>query len=102
MIHILSQASPDFPHPRTALAEPDGLLAAGGRLDARYMAAAYASGIFPWFSEGEPVLWWSPSVRAVLDPNELKISKSFSKTLRNKPWTVRVDGSFNAMVEVCA
>lgn len=102
MIHILSQASPDFPHPRTALAEPDGLLAAGGRLDARYMAAAYASGIFPWFSEGEPILWWSPSVRAVLDPNKLKISKSFSKTLRNKPWTVRVDGSFNAMVEVCA
>jgi leucyl/phenylalanyl-tRNA--protein transferase len=91
-----------FPDPETALKEPDGLLAAGGSLDPRFLLAAYSQCIFPWFSEGEPILWWSPSTRASIDPGALKISESLSKTLRNKPWSVSLDGDFEAMVELCA
>lgn len=102
MIPWLDPKRPGFPDPEKALAEPDGLLAAGGALDPRFLVSAYANGIFPWFSEGEPILWWSPSVRAVIEPAKVSISKSFSKSLRNKPWTVELDGDFDRMVHLCA
>lgn len=101
-LRLMSPAHPSFPDPETAMADPDGLLAAGGALDPRFMVAAYSRGIFPWFSEGQPILWWSPSERAAIDPAELRVSKSFSKTLRNKPWEVRLDVDFDRMVELCA
>lgn len=91
-----------FPDPESAFDEPDGLLAAGGSLDPRFMLTGYALGVFAWFSEGDPILWWSPSERAVIEPGALPISRSFSKTLRNKPWSVTLDTRFDEMVELCA
>lgn len=102
MIPWLDPKLPSFPDPEMALATPDGLLAAGGSLDPRFLITAYANGVFPWFSEGEPILWWSPSLRAVIEPGEVSISKSLSKTLRNKPWTVELDRDFDRMVRLCA
>jgi leucyl/phenylalanyl-tRNA--protein transferase len=102
VITWLDPRVPDFPDPETAQTEPDGLLAAGGSLNPKFLVKAYANGIFPWFSEGEPILWWSPSTRAVIEPSEIKISKSFSKTLRNKPWEIKLDSDFRAMVALCA
>jgi len=81
---------------------PNGLLAAGGDLSTERLLAAYRQGIFPWYGEGEPILWWSPDPRMVLFPDELKISRSLSKTLRNKAYEIRFDTSFDAVIEGCA
>jgi leucyl/phenylalanyl-tRNA--protein transferase len=91
-----------FPALESALGEPNGLLAAGGDLSPRRLIAAYRRGIFPWFSEGDPILWWSPDPRMVLVPAELKVSRSLSKTLRNKPYEVRFDTAFDDVVRACA
>ena len=73
---------PVFPALASALTEPNGLLAAGGDLSPQRLLAAYRRGIFPWFSAGDPILWWSPDPRMVLLPEQLKISRSLAKTLR--------------------
>ena len=94
-----------FPPVELALAEPDGpngLLAAGGDLSPERILAAYRRGIFPWYSAGEPILWWSPDPRMVLFPSELKISRSLAKTLRNRDYTVTLDTDFGAVVAACA
>ncbi len=92
----------DFPDPRRALSEPNGLLAAGGDLSAQRLLAAYRQGIFPWFSEGQPILWWSPDPRAVLRPDDLKVSRSLRKTLRQGRFEVTVDKAFDEVVRACA
>jgi len=97
----LSSDSP-FPPAENAFRRPNGLLAAGADLSPQRLFDAYSQGIFPWFSEGEPILWWSPNPRMVLFPGELKISRSLAKTLRNKPYEIRVDTSFRAVMEACA
>ena len=81
---------------------PNGLLAAGADLSPRRLLAAYRQGIFPWYAEGEPILWWSPDPRMVLLPHELKISRSLGKTLRNRGHEIRFDSDFAAVVEGCA
>ncbi|WP_159878471.1 leucyl/phenylalanyl-tRNA--protein transferase [Aquitalea denitrificans] len=91
-----------FPPVRTALAEPDGLLAAGGDLSPARLLQAYTQGIFPWFSEGEPILWWSPSRRMVLFPEQLHVRRSLDKVLRNRPFRVTVDTAFRQVIEACA
>ncbi len=91
-----------FPALESALREPNGLLAAGGDLSPRRLIAAYRRGIFPWFSEGDPILWWSPDPRMVLVPAEIKVSRSLAKTLRNKPYDVRFDTAFDDVVRACA
>jgi leucyl/phenylalanyl-tRNA--protein transferase len=94
-----------FPPPHTALAEPagpDGLLAAGGDLSPDRLLAAYAQGIFPWYAEGQPILWWSPDPRMVLLPDALKISRSLQKTLRNQAYSVRLDTAFAQTMTACA
>jgi len=91
-----------FPAVDRALREPDGLLAAGGRLSAEWLLAAYRSGIFPWYSEGQPILWWSPDPRAVLFPERLKVSRSLRRTLKKAAFTVTMDRAFRAVVEACA
>lgn len=93
---------PIFPALDTALAEPNGLLAAGGDLSPQRLLAAYRRGIFPWYSAGEPILWWSPDPRMVLIPDELKISASLAKTLRNASYEVRLDSAFGDVVRACA
>jgi leucyl/phenylalanyl-tRNA--protein transferase len=90
-----------FPPVEQALKEPDGLLAAGGDLSAERLLAAYRRGIFPWYSRGQPILWWSPDPRAVLIPSELKVSRSLAKTLRNAGFDVRFDTEFAAVIRAC-
>lgn len=91
-----------FPPVRTALAEPDGLLAAGGDLSPARLLLGYSQGIFPWFSEGEPILWWSPAQRMVLFPSRLRVSRSLDKTLRNRRYRVTLDSAFRQVMEACA
>ncbi|MGB0721815.1 MAG: leucyl/phenylalanyl-tRNA--protein transferase [Gammaproteobacteria bacterium] len=95
-----------FPDPETALREPDGLLAAGGQLSSRRLKTAYRQGIFPWFSAGQPILWWSPDPRMVLYGDELKVSRSLRKTLRKSPldggFEYSLDRAFADVVEACS
>jgi len=91
-----------FPPLDRALDEPEGLLAAGGDLSPERLLAAYRRGIFPWYSAGQPVLWWSPNPREVLFPGEFKCSRSLSKTLRNRGFEVTFDREFGEVVKACA
>ena len=94
--------STPFPPPEQALREPDGLLAVGGSLSPRRLLAAYRVGIFPWYSEGQPVLWWSPDPRAVLYPGSLHVSRSLRRTVRGGRFSVTMDQDFAAVVDGCA
>ena len=91
-----------FPPLSQALDEPEGLLAAGGDLSTARLLAAYRRGIFPWYSAGQPVLWWSPNPREVLLPAEFKCSRSLAKTLRNRGFEVTFDCDFAAVMSACA
>lgn len=88
--------------PDTALAEPDGLLAFGGDLSVERLTLAYQSGIFPWFSEGDPILWFSPHERCVIYPDEIKISKSMRKILNSGVFNVTVNKAFEKVIVNCA
>jgi len=104
----LSWVEPDqpLPSPIHALRDPNGLLAAGRDLGAERLQEAYRKGIFPWYSRGQPVLWWSPDPRMVLFLDEFKVSRSLTKTLRRlrreAVWTVRLDTAFAAVMRECA
>ena len=89
-----------FPGPE--LAEPDGLLAVGGDLSPRRLLLAYSMGIFPWFNEGDPILWWSPDPRCILEPDQLKISRSLAKILRQGVFSVTFDQAFDQVISTCA
>ncbi len=91
-----------FPDPRTALREPDGLLAAGGDLSPARLLAAYRRGIFPWYQAGQPILWWSPDPRCVLLPGALHLSRSLRKTLRRETFSISVDADFAGVITQCA
>jgi leucyl/phenylalanyl-tRNA--protein transferase len=95
-------AEPVFPPLESALAEPNGLLAAGGDLSPQRLIAAYTRGIFPWFSDGDPILWWSPDPRMVLLPQNLKLQRSLLKVLRNRPYEIRIDTAFTEVMKNCA
>jgi leucyl/phenylalanyl-tRNA--protein transferase len=88
--------------PPVHLSTPEGLLAVGGDLSIRRLLLAYRSGIFPWYSQSEPLLWWAPDPRSVLFPHELKISRSLKKVLKQKRYTVRMDTDFRFVIESCA
>jgi leucyl/phenylalanyl-tRNA--protein transferase len=91
---------PEFPP--VELASPEGLLAVGGDLRSERLLAAYGRGIFPWYSPGQPVLWWSPDPRTVLYPDRLKISRSLGKTLRQQRFHVTLDQAFERVIDACA
>lgn len=91
-----------FPPVETALDEPDGLLAGGGDLSPERLLAAYSRGIFPWFSPGQPVLWWSPDPREVLVPADFHRSRSLERTLRRRQYTVTMDRAFGDVIAACA
>jgi leucyl/phenylalanyl-tRNA---protein transferase len=91
-----------FPPVSCALEDPDGLLCAGGDLSPDRILAAYRRGIFPWYAQGQPILWWSPDPRMVLFPGELKVSRSLRKSLRNRGYRVTFDTSFEQVISECA
>lgn len=91
-----------FPPLTDALTEPNGLIAIGGDLSAARLLSAYKQGIFPWFSEGEPIMWWSPDPRMVLFPDELKISASLKKTLRKNLFELRFNTAFREVMTACS
>jgi leucyl/phenylalanyl-tRNA---protein transferase len=91
-----------FPAVERALRRPNGLLAAGGDLSSERLLRAYRLGIFPWYSEGEPILWWSPDPRMVLFPSEFKIARSLTKTLRKPGYETRADSAFEEVINACS
>src|SRR5215213_2685797 len=101
MIPFLGPADP-FPPVDQALDQPDGLLAAGGSLTTRRLVDAYRRGIFPWFNEGDPILWWSPDPRTVLRPSRIHVSHSLRKRLRKQAFLVTIDRVFARVLDGCA
>jgi leucyl/phenylalanyl-tRNA--protein transferase len=100
---IPPHAGPDeFPDPGRSLREPNGLLAVGGDLRPARLLAAYGRGIFPWFEEGQPVLWWCPDPRAVLFPDQIHVSRSLRRTLRRGALRLSWDRAFSRVVHACA
>jgi leucyl/phenylalanyl-tRNA--protein transferase len=98
-VFLLSDAI-DFPPPD--LASKEGLLAAGGDLSRKRLLLAYRMGIFPWFSEGDPILWWSPDPRLVLYPSEIKVSKTLKKVIKKHVFSVTMDLAFDEVINQCA
>jgi len=96
--HLIEE--PYFPHP--SVAERDGLLAFGGSLSPEWLLAAYAEGIFPWYSEGQPILWWSPDPRMVLFPEKFKRHKNLRRLVEQKKFEVRFDHDFSSVIELCS
>ena len=106
MVHLnipwLDQNEIWFPKTSQALLTPNGLLAAGGTLSLERLLTAYRAGIFPWFSEHQPLLWWSPDPRAILYLDDIKISRSLRKTLRSQKFELSFDHAFEEVVNACA
>ncbi len=104
MSHLpwLDADSINFPATHHALQDPNGLLAAGGNLSPRQLLEAYRRGIFPWYEQGQPVLWWTPNPRMVLYPEELHVSKSMEKLLRQKRFTITTNQAFRDVIIACA
>jgi len=90
-----------FPDVSTALIEPNGLLMAGGNLGAARLVRAYRRGVFPWFEDGEPILWWSPNPRCVIWPDEIKVSRSLGKTIRSGRYRITENLAFRKVMEQC-
>ncbi|GAA4651249.1 leucyl/phenylalanyl-tRNA--protein transferase [Kistimonas scapharcae] len=106
MIPWLDNLNPEFPPVEQALKEPDGLLCAGGNLSVDTLANAYRQGIFPWFSDGQPILWWSPDPRMILTPETLRVSKSMRKLLRQQRneerFQLTANRAFAQVIQACA
>lgn len=101
MLNWLGKSTP-FPSPDKAMTRPNGLLAAGADLSPERLIDAYSQGIFPWYGEGDPILWWSPDPRLVLFPEELRISRSLKKSLRRRDYEIRADTAFESVMRKCA
>jgi len=104
MLFSLDGTDPDTPFPPPSMAEtdPDGLLAIGGDLSETRLLNAYRAGIFPWFSDNQPLLWWSPDPRTLLFPDRLHVSRSLRKTLRRQLFHVTFDTAFEQVIQHCA
>ena len=100
----LLSADPEAPFPpaETALREPDGLLAIGGDLSTTRLLNAYRHGVFPWYSQGQPILWWSPDPRMVFRTDGVHLSSRFRRTLRRSGWELRADSAFADVLDACA
>ncbi len=103
-LHWLDPRNPQQPFPPAHLAmrDPNGLLAIGGDLSPQRLLRAYGQGIFPWYNPDEPILWWCPDPRAVLDPEHLHVSRSLQRALRRADYAVTLDQAFDAVVDACA
>jgi leucyl/phenylalanyl-tRNA---protein transferase len=102
MLTWLQRDSLDFPPLNKALREPNGLLAAGGDLRPERLIQAYRHGCFPWFQDGQPILWWSPDPRTVLLPDNLHVSRSLAKVMRQGRYRVTFDQAFAEVIRACA
>lgn len=91
-----------FPPLNSALKEPNGLLALGGDLSVERLVSAYSNGIFPWYNQGEPVLWWSPNPRAIIPTDQLRINRTLRKFLKSCPYHVTLNHAFEEVIEYCA
>ncbi len=98
----LEQSNYHFPNVETAMVEPDGLLAVSQQFDPELIIKAYKHGIFPWYSEGQPVLWWSPNPRCIIFPEHFHISRSFRRTLNQQVFTVTTNTVFRDVMLACA
>src|SRR5699024_2234177 len=96
------ELTPIFPHPELALTDPNGLLAIGGDLSPERLIIAYRQGIFPWYNEGQPILWWSPDPRWVLFLEQLHISRSLCRKLRRGTYRITLDQDFSGVIQACA
>lgn len=96
------QLTTDIFFPPPDLAREDGLLAVGGDLSVERLFLAYQMGIFPWYSKGDPILWWAPTPRLILEPSEFHLSKRLARQLRNKPFSFSMDTQFRLVIENCA
>jgi leucyl/phenylalanyl-tRNA---protein transferase len=97
----LTEDKKAFPDPNLALGEPDGLLAIGGDLSPERLIAAYSQGIFPWYSENQPILWWSPNPRTILEFKDYHVSRSLQKFINKAQYTVSFDKHFSEVMEAC-
>jgi leucyl/phenylalanyl-tRNA--protein transferase len=97
-----ADAADRFPSVTEALSEPNGLLAAGGDLEPERLLAAYRRGIFPWYEDGQPILWWSPDPRAVLRPDAVNVSRSLRRSINKGGFELRIDSAFASVVAACA
>lgn len=99
---LMDQDHPEFPSPDNALDDPDGLLAVGGNLSPDTLLTAYSQGIFPWFQDDDPILWWNPSTRCIIEPENLYISSRLRRLLRQNRYTVTGDTVFEKVISACA
>ena len=99
---FLTDSNKDFPDPSLALIDPNGLLAIGGDLSPKRLINAYSNGIFPWFDEADPILWWSPDPRAIIFPGEMHISKSLKKFIKKSNFKITINNSFLDVINHCA
>jgi leucyl/phenylalanyl-tRNA--protein transferase len=99
---LQAEQTPNFPDTSLALTEPEGLLAAGGQLSIKWLLSAYSKGIFPWYCDGEPILWWSPAPRMVLIPGQVHISRSLKKHFRSVDLDIRVNTRFSDVINHCS
>jgi leucyl/phenylalanyl-tRNA--protein transferase len=99
---LMDQDHPEFPSPDNALDDPDGLLAVGGNLSPDTLLTAYSQGIFPWFQDDDPILWWNPSTRCIIEPENLYISSRLRRLLRQNRYTVTGDTAFEKVINACA
>jgi leucyl/phenylalanyl-tRNA--protein transferase len=102
LFQLAPRPTAPFPDPALAETEPNGLLAVGGDLSPQRLRNAYRLGIFPWYSAGQPILWWSPDPRLVLFPDGLRISRSLRRTLRRGTFSISLDRAFGAVIRACA
>lgn len=102
MLYQLSTQHTDFPPVSYALKEPNGLLAIGGDLQPERLINAYQNGIFPWYSEGDPFMWWSPDPRAVIFLDDLRINRTLRKVINKAPYQVSINRAFEQVVSYCA
>jgi leucyl/phenylalanyl-tRNA---protein transferase len=102
MLPWLEESSLEFPPSSIALDEPNGLLAGGGDLSVPRLLAAYKRGIFPWFSPGQPILWWTPNPRTVFYPTQVHCSRSMRKFLGQTAWRLSIDRNFAQVMDACS
>jgi leucyl/phenylalanyl-tRNA--protein transferase len=102
VLYQLDDVSLAFPPIEGALTEPNGLLALGGDLSSERLLKAYSQGIFPWFSEDDPLMWWSPDPRAIINIEELRINRTLAKAIRKVPYTITLNQDFIQVIQLCA